>query len=252
MLKVQRQEELVRLCNTTGLLTVNEAAEILGTSPMTIRRDMEELAKEGRIERVRGGARSIVPMAQAAREYPHEKKRSQHSSEKQHIAQIAAGLINEGDAVFLGAGTTCELITQYLGEKSLSVVTNSLSAFELLKSNPNIELYLLGGLYRPKTSVLYGHLTEEALSSLSVDKVFFGVNGICAPDVMGHNVDISNLQRMALDKGRKRYILADSSKFFRRDLFTFYSLEQIDAVITDPGITPEQRAACEEYTQVMC
>ena len=52
MLKVQRQEELVRLCNTTGLLTVNEAAEILGTSPMTIRRDMEELAKDGRIERV--------------------------------------------------------------------------------------------------------------------------------------------------------------------------------------------------------
>ena len=71
MLKVQRQEELVRLCNTTGLLTVNEAAEILGTSPMTIRRDMEELAKEGRIERVRGGARSIVPMAQLPDELPH-------------------------------------------------------------------------------------------------------------------------------------------------------------------------------------
>ena len=171
---------------------------------------------------------------------------------RQLIAKLAVGLLKDGDAVFLGAGTTCELIAHNLGEKAIIIVTNSLSAFEVLKDNPYIELYLLGGLYRRKTSVLYGHLTEEALSSMSIDKVFFGVNGICAPDVMGHNIDISNLQRMALDKGRKRYIVADSSKFFRRDLFTFYSLEQIDAVITDPGITPEQRASCEQYTRVMC
>lgn len=252
MLKVQRQEEIVRLCNSTGLLTVNEAAELLGTSPMTIRRDMEELARDHRVERVRGGAKSVVTVPHMAREFPHDKKRSQHYDEKQHIAALAGELLTDGDAVFLGAGTTCELIAQHLGEKSLCVVTNSLSAFDILRDNPNIELYLLGGLYRRKTSVLYGHLTEEALSSMSIDKVFFGVNGICAPNVMGHNIDISNLQRMALDKGRKRYIVADSSKFLRRDLFTFYSLEQIDAVITDPGITDEQRAACERYTQVIC
>ena len=252
MLKVQRQEEIVRLCNSSGLVTVNEVAELLGTSPMTIRRDMEELAQEHRIERVRGGAKSVVTVPQMVREFPHDKKRSQHYAEKQHIAKLAVGLLRDGDAVFLGAGTTCELIAQNLGEKSLSVVTNSISAFELLRENPNIELYLLGGLYRRKTSVLYGHLTEEALSSMSVDKVFFGVKGICAPDVMGHNIDISNLQRMALDKGRKRYIVADSSKFFRKDLFTFYTLDQIDAVITDPGITAEQRASCEQYTQVIC
>lgn len=60
MLKVQRQEEIVRLCNSSGLVTVNEVAELLGTSPMTIRRDMEELAQEHRIERVRGGAKSVV------------------------------------------------------------------------------------------------------------------------------------------------------------------------------------------------
>lgn len=251
MLKVQRQEEIVRLCNATGLLTVAEAAELLGASPMTIRRDMDELAKRGSIARVHGGAKSLAPIPQLVHEQTHDKKFEQHFNEKQHIGKLAASIIENGDAVFLGAGTTCEAIAMNLEGKSLSVVTNSLSAFNALKNNPYIELYLLGGLYRPKTNVFYGHLAEEALASISVDKVFFGVNGICAPDVMGHNIDISNLQRLALDKGRKRYIVADSSKFFRRDLFTFYTLDQIDAVLTDPGITPEQRASCEKYTSVI-
>ena len=115
MLKVQRQEEIVRLCNSSGLVTVNEVAELLGTSPMTIRRDMEELAQEHRIERVRGGAKSVVTVPQMVREFPHDKKRSQHYAEKQHIAKLAVGLLRDGDAVFLGAGTTCELIAQNLG-----------------------------------------------------------------------------------------------------------------------------------------
>lgn len=252
MLKVQRQDQLQRLCDARGLLSVTEAAELLGTSPMTIRRDMDELAAEGKINRVRGGAKSILPPREVAHERSRDEKLTSHLGEKHHIAKLAADLVNDGDTVFVGAGTTCELMATYLKDKHIRVATNSLPAFEGLKDSESVELYLLGGLWRAKTTVFYGPMTMTALGVVNFDMVFFGVNGLEGKNVTGHNIEIAELQRRAYDKGRKRYILADSSKFGRRDFFIFYELTDIDAVITDRGITPEQRADIEQYTRIIC
>ena len=251
MIKVQRQDQLERLVNARGLISVNEAVELLGSSPMTVRRDMDELAAENRVARVRGGARSVLPTPATLLEQPHDTKRMQHAAEKHHIAQLAAELIENGDTVFVGAGSTCELIGNYIEGKTIRVITNSLAAFQIIKGVPHIEVILLGGLYRPKTDVFYGPMTESTLETINLDKVFFGVNGIEGTAITGHNTEIANLQRIAFNRGRKRYILADSSKFGRRDYFTFYDLKDIDALITDTGITDVQRTEYGTYTQVI-
>ena len=236
MIKLERQEQLESLINARGFLSVNDAISLLNSSPMTVRRDMDELASENKIERVRGGGKSLHPIRNAALEQPHNTKRQQHINEKHRIAQLAAELIEHGDTVFIGAGTTCELIGSYLAGTSARVVTNSLPAFDLVKDVAGIETILLGGLYRPKTSIFYGPLTANALNNINFDKVF---------------VDISDLQRIAFDCGKKRYILADSSKFGRRDFITFYDMRNIDALITDNNITPEYLAEYSAYTRVI-
>ena len=251
MMKVQRQDQLERLINARGMLSVQEAADILDSSPITVRRDMDELAEEHRIARVRGGAKSILPAPAQPLEQSHDTKRQQHTAEKHYIAQRAAALIDNGDTVFIGAGSTCELVGSYIEGKTVRVITNSLTAFEIVKSVPHIEVLLLGGLYRPKTNVFYGPITESTLETINLDKVFFSVNGIEGSAITGHNTEIANLQRIAFNRSKKRYILADSSKFGRSDYFTFYDLRRIDALITDPGITEEQLKEYSEYTQVL-
>ena len=251
MIKLERQEQLESLINARGFLSVNDAISLLNSSPMTVRRDMDELASENKLERVRGGGKSLHPIRNAALEQPHNTKRQQHINEKHRIAQLAAELIEHGDTVFIGAGTTCELIGSYLAGTSARVVTNSLPAFDLVKDVAGIETILLGGLYRPKTSIFYGPLTANALNNINFDKVFVGANGIDGSDVTGHNADISDLQRIAFDCGKKRYILADSSKFGRRDFITFYDMRNIDALITDNNITPEYLAEYSAYTRVI-
>ena len=149
MIKLERQEQLESLINARGFLSVNDAISLLNSSPMTVRRDMDELASENKIERVRGGGKSLHPIRNAALEQPHNTKRQQHINEKHRIAQLAAELIEHGDTVFIGAGTTCELIGSYLAGTSARVVTNSLPAFDLVKDIAGIETILLGGLYRP-------------------------------------------------------------------------------------------------------
>lgn len=251
MIKLERQEQLENFINARGFLSVNDAVQLLNSSPMTIRRDMDELAADGRIARVRGGGKGLHPIRNTVLEQPHDKKRLQHANEKHHIAKLAADLIENGDTVFIGAGTTCELIGNYLDGKTVRAITNSLPAFFIIKDIVGIETILLGGLYRPKTNVFYGPLTINALSNINFDKVFFGVNGIEGSDITGHNTDISDLQRVAYDRGKKRYVLADSSKFGKRDFFTFYDMRDVDAIITDSHITPDQRAEYESYTEVI-
>ena len=112
MLKPERQNAIVTLVTKLDFASVKQISEQLDVSEMTIRRDLEELAEVGRLTRVHGGARSIAGLhgTVARREYTTSEKHQQHAIEKEQIAQTAARLVQDGDTVFLGAGTTCEAL----------------------------------------------------------------------------------------------------------------------------------------------
>ena len=254
MIKAERQDKVRQLLEEQGTVSVKEISDALGVSDMTIRRDLEELASLGEIERVHGGARSAQSRSHAMlrHEYSHSEKRTKHAEEKLQIARRAVELIEEGSTIFLGTGTTVEQMASMLPACRLRIVTNSLSVFNLLEAREDCDLCLVGGMYRRRTAAFVGPTAEDTLRALGIDAAFIGANGILDGDVSTSNMDEGRIQRLAFSKADSRYLIADSSKIGKRDFYTFCRLDNLDAVVCEPGITAEYRAAIEEHTQVIC
>ena len=246
MIKAERQDKVRQLLEEQGTVSVKEISDALGVSDMTIRRDLEELASLGEIERVHGGARSAQsrPHAMLRHEYSHSEKRTKHAEEKLQI--------EEGSTIFLGTGTTVEQMASMLPAFRLRIVTNSLSVFNLLEAREDCELCLVGGVYRRRTAAFVGPTAEDTLRALGIDAAFIGANGILDGDVSTSNMEEGRIQQLAFSKADSRYLIADSSKIGKRDFYTFCRLDSLDAVVCEPGIAAEDRAAIEEHTQVIC
>ena len=131
-------------------------------------------------------------------------------------------------------------------------MTNSLSAFSLLEAREDCELCPVGGMYRRRTDAFVGPMAEDTLRALGIDTAFIGATGILAGDVYPSHKDAGRIQQLAFSKADSRYLIADSSKIGKRDFYTFCRLDNLDAVVCEPGITAEDRAAIEEHTQVIC
>lgn len=259
MLKAERQEQIVSRLMANGTATVSAIATALDVSEMTIRRDFEELSERGIIERVYGGARipstlkesysaSGIPLP---REYSHLEKRRLHTQAKQQIAQRAARLIEPGDTVFLGAGTTVETMVDYLPYGNLRIITNSLSVFKLLENNDQCELYLVGGLFRHQTSCFVGSMAEDAVAPLGIDKAFIGANGVANGDLFTYNMDEGRIQRLVFDKARERYAVCDASKIGRCDFYAFYHLADLAALICDDALDEARREDITQFCPVL-
>ena len=248
MIKAERQDKVRQLLEEQGTVSVKEISDALGVSDMTIRRDLEELASLGEIERVHGGARSAQsrPHAMLRHEYSHSEKRTKHAEEKLQIARRAVELIE------VGTGTTVEQMASMLPAFRLRIVTNSLSVFNLLEEREDCDLCLVGGMYRRRTAAFVGPTAEDTLRALGIDAAFLGANGILDGDVSTSNMDEGRIQQLAFSKADSRYLIADSSKIGKRDFFTFCRLDSLDAVVCEPSITAEDRTAIEEHTQVIC
>ncbi len=253
VIKAERQDSIRRLVEERGSASVKDIAAELEVSEMTVRRDLEEMSLAGDLVRVHGGARSASGRKQSMLrgEYSHAEKRARHAPEKRAIAERAVQLIEPESTVFLGTGTTVEQMVNVLPNVRLRIVTNSLSVFNLLEGRSMYDLCLVGGMYRPRTGAFVGPLAEDAIDKLGLDIAFIGANGIYEGGVSTSNAEEGRFQELAYDKADARYLLADASKIGRRDFFTFYHLIKLDGIVCDASITPEARAACEEYTEVL-
>lgn len=254
MLKSERQDRIIELLGSGSVASVRDMAERLGVSEMTVRRDFEELAERGVIERVYGGARLYRPPApggtQVEREFSHVEKARLHEGEKRDIARRAASLVSEGDTIFLGAGTTVEQMVPHLPVERLRIVTNSLALFLQLEPRGAQELCLVGGTYRARTSAFAGPMAEDAVASLGIGKTFIGANGVADGSIFTSNMEEGRFQRLVYSKASERYLLADSSKIGRRDLCGFFDLANIDALFCDAGLSDGDRTDLERYTRV--
>lgn len=259
MLKAERQEQIVQRLIAHGTESVVAIARALDVSEMTVRRDLEELADRGIVERVYGGARMPSALKESyssdgiplLREYSHVEKRRLHTEEKRRVANRAAQLVKPDDTVFLGAGTTVEYMVRYLPDAHLRVITNSISVFKLLEHNEQCELYLVGGLYRQQTGCFVGGMAEEAVAPLGIDKAFIGTNGISNGSLFTSDIDEGRIQRLVLNKAQERYTVCDMSKVGRRDFYGFYPISRLTALICDASIDPAAAQDLSEQVELI-
>lgn len=239
------------LCSQRGVISVRQAAKIFGISEMTARRDFDELASTGEVVRAHGGIRLPEVAHAVPAEIPYFEKLAVHQEEKRKIAEAACALIEPDDTIFLGPGSTCAAIASALPAMRLRVVTNSIIALNMLQIHPGMEVCCLGGQYRRRSGSFVGPVAEDSLAPLGIDKCFVGTNGVVSGAISCSNLEEGRIQALACDRAASRFLVCDSSKLEQLDFYNFYSLDRIDAVITDAGVTDDQRRPIEECTSLI-
>lgn len=210
MLTPERHQLILQLIKEKSIVKIQELLDITGASESTIRRDLTVLEEEKFLKRIHGGAARLKGKLQ---EPSMNEKSSKNLHEKRQIAKFAASLIEEGDSVYLDAGSTVKEMIPFLPAKDIVVVTNGLMHLRDLMDR-NIETYVIGGYAKPKTNAVIGRGAVASLEQYRFDKCFLGVNGIhphsgfTTPDQ-----EEAMIKSKAIFLSRETYVLADESKF---------------------------------------
>ncbi|MFI7639261.1 DeoR/GlpR family DNA-binding transcription regulator [Nonomuraea sp. NPDC049400] len=233
MLQRLRHAEIMRRVRLSGATSVRDLASQLGVSPSTIRRDLEVLDRDGTLRRVRGGALASVD---TDADRPFAEVAAVDEQDKEAVAVRAAELVNDGEVVLLDIGTTTMRLARRLRGRRVTVVTSSLAVLDVLRSDPEVELLLLGGMVRRPYHSLVGVLTEAALSQVVADRVFLGVSGV-RPD--GQLVDTTlaevPLKRAMIASAGQVVLLVDRHKFPGTGALRVCGPEDIDVIVTNEG-----------------
>src|SRR5512138_446245 len=190
----ERQKQILSLLTRQGRLSVAEIVEQFSISEATARRDLESLASQGKAQRVHGG---VIRVEQAPTELPILDREREQTDEKAGIGRAAADLVADKETVFLGSGTTVLEVARKLRDgKQVTVITNSLPVLNILAGVKEIAVISLGGMLRESELSFIGHITEQALTEVRVDKVFMGTRGLS----LEHGLTNDYLQETLTDR----------------------------------------------------
>lgn len=250
MLSMEREKKIVDLVNQKGIISVEEVASLSNISKTTAYRYINTLDDRKQLVKVRGGAKSILPVgsgsgAAAAPAYeeepPLETKDSFFQEEKQRIAQAAQGLILPGDRIMLDSGSTTLELAKIL-DKDLhgTLITNDLRIAITLGAHKNLDMLFVGGMIRKGFYSSYSYFAESMLDSLVIDKLFFSVDAI-SPDLslMNFTLDDITLKKNCISKAKEAILLCDHSKFSVNARFAFEKLDAVSTIIVDSGLSPD-------------
>ena len=254
--RYERWHSLLELVAADGHLNVSAAAEALGVSEATIRRDLDQLARQRMLTRTRGGA---ISSGQMAYDLPLRYKTERNATEKQLIGQAAAALVTPDSTVALNGGTTTVEVARALvnrrelRDRTVTVVTNALSIAGELAVRPQVKLVVTGGVARPESHELIGPLATYVLADLTFDWAILGVDGIDAlAGATAHHEGEASINRLMSERAQRVAIVADSSKLGKRAFARVCGTDRIDAVVTDAEIgTPAAAALADKGIRVI-
>ncbi|MFE6617760.1 DeoR/GlpR family DNA-binding transcription regulator [Streptomyces sp. NPDC008086] len=212
MSNTDRHGLITKTVRDSGGATVQELAELTGASEMTIRRDLDILAAQGVLERVRGGARTLLLRGE---EPPFALRAHESVDAKLRIAAGVSALIADGESVLLDSGTTCLEVARLLRERPVTVMPLSLQAIHLLGETPGpATLMVPGGQPRAAEGALTGPLTLASLAALRFDTAVIGCCGLNAADgLTAYDLDDAAVKKAGIASARRVIVAADASKF---------------------------------------
>ncbi len=236
----ERRRLIVELVEQQGRATVEELAQKFGTSTVTIRADLDALARSSAIARSHGGA---LPAAPTTNDTPLNIKETRWHAQKLRIGQAAAKMIQDGETIILDSGSTTVEIARQIRQlkfESLTVITNALNIAMELSGLPQIRVMMLGGLLRQTSYSLVGPDAEQALAKLSADRLFLGVDGL-DPEVGVTTPDPleAALNALMIRVSRQTIAVLDASKLGQRSLSVITPMKNLDIVISDSSAPAE-------------
>jgi DeoR family transcriptional regulator of aga operon len=241
MLSALREREFLR---------VSELGEMFGISEVTVRSDLNTLAEDGQVLRLRGGA--MIGRRAPRGERPFEEMRATHAAEKAGIGALAASLVSDGEALILDVGSTTTAVARALLARSelrnVSVFTNAINiALEFEPAIPRFSVVVLGGTLRPLQHSLVDPLAGLALRQVNASIVFLGCNGVhVEAGVTNLNLPEAEIKQRMLASARRRVVVADGSKVGRVELARLCGVDEVDLLITDASADERVVAALRE------
>lgn len=252
MARYQRWNALLDLIPGDGQLTVAEAARAMGVSEATIRRDLDQLARQQLVTRTRGG----VVAGHVSYDLPLRYKTARHAPEKQRIGRAAAALVAAGSAVALNGGTTTSEVARALatrpdlqggGEPAVTVVTNAMNIATELAVRRHVKLVVTGGVTRGQSYELIGPFAALVLAELTLDWAVLGVDGLDPrAGATAHHEGEASINHLMASRADRVMIVTDGSKLGRRAFARVCSADEIDVIVTDRDASPEALAPFAE------
>jgi DeoR family transcriptional regulator of aga operon len=250
MNRAERLNAVMDLLAESGQIDVDDLVLKLDVSAATARRDLDALASQQLLTRTRGGAVG----QSVAYDLPIRYKKEQHAPEKLRIALAASALVPRGAVVGLCGGTTSTAVATVLGSRpdlmepsphpNLTVVTNAINIAAQLVMRPQIKTVVTGGVVHARSYELVGPYSDVVLEKITMDIAFIGVNGI--DPVIGatvHDEGEASVNSLMARRATRAVVVADSSKIGRKAFATLGGAKILNTLITDSGITDEQRAS---------
>lgn len=239
MMQEVRQASILNILHENGSVKIKDLAQRFNVSIVTIRRDLDELAADGLVTKVYGGAvmpqRYRVGCLQIL-----DVSASSHRREKALIGAAAAALVQEGETILLDIGeTVLEIAKSVRNYQNITILTPSVPVLTELSST-SLPIYSLGGRMRNREMAFYGSIALYSLNQFCVDKAFIGCGG-CTIDhgITDYSSDSAELHTAIVQRAKQSILVTDSSKFGRDAFAVIGSIDCVDMIITDSGISSE-------------
>ncbi|WP_323785111.1 DeoR/GlpR family DNA-binding transcription regulator [Thalassovita sp.] len=239
-----RHPEILELARRQGKVSVEDLAAQFGVTVQTIRRDLSELAEAGRLERVHGGA--MLPSG--VQNIGYDDRRSLNAAAKARIAAACAAQIPDGASLFLNIGTTTEAVARaLLTHRDLMVVTNNLNIANILAQNPDCDVIVAGGSLRRSDGGLTGSLTMRMIEQFRTDIAVIGCSALDeSGDLLDFDVAEVGVSQTILAHARRRFVVADHSKWTRSAPARIANLAEIDTFFTDQAPPQGVQTLCDQ------
>jgi DeoR family ulaG and ulaABCDEF operon transcriptional repressor len=249
----EREKAILELLQQRGFITFRELEKRVAGSPATLRRDLERMAGEGWIDRVRGGAKLIQKTTDSPHPGPptnlsgvpfHENV-GRHRAQKEAIGKAAAAMCKPGQAVMIDGGSTTLQMCRHLEGLNLQVLTNSLHIVSALLNQGGTRILVPGGTVFREQNIILSATGDDLMPRFHAPQLFMGAAAVGLQGVMQADVVLVAAERRLIERAEQLILLVDSSKFQSSSGNVVCELKEVDVVVTDRGIGTEHVAMLE-------
>lgn len=239
----KRKQNILDKLNATGEVDVKQLAIELGISEITIRRDLNQLANDGLLYRTHGGGMKVDLLAKPV---DFVNKSAQNAAVKDEICRKAAEHIHDGDIIFMDCGSTVFRLCQFIKNKKIKVITNSLPVIYELQ-NCAVSLNIIGGEFNSGRQAVHGKIANEHIVRYRAGKAFLGVDGISQNGLFANSELEAEITLAYINQSAYTYLLCDAGKIGRETYLKFADINQVEAIVTNAR---EDQLSCFKDTAI--
>jgi DeoR family ulaG and ulaABCDEF operon transcriptional repressor len=240
VLETERHRLIAKLLQERSVVSIADLVETLGASEATVRRDINAMADRGEIRRIRGGAESLTPRHEAHLVgMPFSLSRGIRVAQKRAIARATAALIKDGESIIINGGTTTFALVEFLADRNLDILTNSIPIVSKLLATSRNRVQLPGGTVYREQDIVLSPYDNDNIEHFWGSKLLTGCHGLNRFGMMETDPLVVQAETKLLKRAEDLIVMADSLKFGQRSSMIVAPLERISTLVTDSGATEE-------------